>query len=93
MPPSRIAAPSGSPSQATPANAISATVTTIETVARRSGSSQRPSLKPTLIFSPDPNSDSRSTTSAMRSSARACVAGAMWSQSSQSGLAATPAAR
>ena len=49
-----------------------ATVTTIETIARRSGSSQRPSLRPTLIFSPEPNSDSSTTTSAIRSSARAC---------------------
>ena len=45
--------------------AMSATVTSIDTIARRSGSSQRPSLRPTLIFRPEPNSDSSTTTSAM----------------------------
>ena len=45
-----------------------ATVTAIETTARRTGSSQRPSLRPTLIFRPEVNSDSSTTTSAMCSS-------------------------
>ena len=70
-----------------------ATVATIDTTASRNGSSQRPSDKPTLIFSPEPNSASRTTISAIRSSASEFVVGDRCTQSSQSGLAATPAAR
>ena len=54
MPPSRIAAPSGRPSQATPAPAMSATVTSIETSASRSGSSQRPSPQADAHLQPRP---------------------------------------
>ena len=67
-------------------------MTSIERIARRSGSSQRPSLRPALIFSPEPNSDSRTTTSASCSSARVCVSGASVVQPSQSGLTAAPTA-
>ncbi len=76
-----------------PTAATSATVTSIESDASRNGRSQRPSLRPRLIFSPEPNSESRTTTSAMRSSTLVCDSSAMWVQSSQSGLAATPTAR
>jgi hypothetical protein len=89
----RIAAPSERPSQAIPAAATSATVTSIASDARRSGNNQRPSLRPRLIFSPEPNSESRTTTSAMRSIALGCEAIAMCVQSSQSGLIAAPNAR
>ena len=93
MPPSRIAAPIGRPSTSTPKPAIKATVTSIETMARRTGSSQRPSPKPALIFRPEPNSESRATISASRSSPLLFVAGTSVVQPSQSGLTATPASR
>ena len=72
---------------------MSATVTSIEITARRKGSSQRPSLRPRLIFSPEPNSESSTTISAMRSSALLCETSATCVQSSQSGLTAAPTAR
>ena len=93
MPPSRIAAPSGRPSASTPKPAIKATVTSIETIASRKGSSHRPSPKPALIFRPEPNKESRTTISASRSSPLLSNVGASAVQPSQSGLTATPANR
>jgi hypothetical protein len=67
-------------------------VTSIDTLARRSGSNQRPLPRPTLIFSPEVKSESSTTTSARRSRKTVCDGTVSEVQPSQSGLAATPTA-
>ena len=66
--PSRIAAPHGRPSPTTPATATRPIVTTIEPEARRTGSSQSASRRPTRSFSPAVNSETITATSVNRSS-------------------------
>ena len=68
-------------------------MTTIDTRASRNGSSQRPSDRPTLIFMPEVNSDSSTTTSAMCSSSVTWSKGSIADSPKTSGLTATPAAR
>ena len=72
---------------------MSATVTSIDTSARRSGGNHRLSLSPTLIFKPEVKSDSSTMTSVMCSMRRLCWARLGAANASPSGPTANPASR
>jgi hypothetical protein len=93
MPPSSTAAPSGRPSNATPAAVIISTVASIDPSASRSGGNQRLSCRPRLIFMPEVKSDSSTMTSVRCSSSLACVISTGAAMASPSGPTARPASR